>query len=155
VTAALFLSVVLLSVLPGCTKRINASDENKYYKTLTEVLISLPASKQREFDDGMAMIWFYSESKEATYAKIHGKSGRELLEMIAEMKASLPRLDTSSGEAYEDSLAKIRAGLPPSQIKTYDMWRKELPSYRQGNPKLDALNGLTFQEIIEKRDSAK
>lgn len=149
----LLLTVVLLAALPGCTKRIDTSTEDNYYKTLTEVMISLPASERREFDDGMTMIWFYSESKEATNALIDGKSGRELLALIRERNAALPKLDTSSKEAFESSLAEIKAGLPPSLLNTYDTWRKELPPYRPGNQKLEALNGMTFQKIIEKRNS--
>ena len=150
----LLLSAVLLSALPGCTKRIDTSNEDKYYKTLTEVMNSLPASKQREFDEGMTMIWFYSESDEETNAMIHGKTGEEILAMAEEMRASLPKLDTSSQEAFEDSLAKIKASLPSSKIADYNAWVKELPAYRPGNQKLDALNGKTFQKIIENRDFA-
>ena len=146
------LSAILLSVLPGCTKRIDTSNEDKYYKTLTEVMNSLPASKQKEFDEGMTMIWFYSESDEETNALIQGKTGTEILALVEEMKASLPKLDTSSKEAFEESLAKIRDSLPSSKIGDYNAWVKELPAYRQGNQKLDALNGKTFQKIIENRD---
>ena len=153
-TACLALAAAMLSVLPGCTKRIDTSTPDKYYKTFTEVMNSLPLSKQGEFDDGMSTIWFYSEDEDATYAMINGKSGSEILAMIEEMKASLPKLDTSSKEAFDESLAKIRASLPSSKIKAYDDWVRELPSYRQGNPRLDALNGMTFQKIIENRDFA-
>ena len=52
IAACFLLSAVLLSVLTGCTKRIDTSTQDKYYKTLTEVMDSLPASKHREFDDG-------------------------------------------------------------------------------------------------------
>ena len=103
-TLCFLLSAVLLSVLPGCTKRINTSTEDKYYKTLTEVMNSLPASKQSEFDEGISMIWFYSTSNEATNALIDGKSGPEILALVQEMEASLPKLDTSSKEAYESVL---------------------------------------------------
>lgn len=151
-SAYLLFSAVLLLFLPGCTKRIDTSNEDKYYKTLTEVMNSLPASKQKEFDEGMSMIWFYSESDEATNAMIHGKSGVEILALVEEMKASLPKLDTSSKEAFEESLAKIRASLPPSKIKDYEAWVKGLPAYRQGNRTLDELNGKTFRKIIENRD---
>ena len=74
--AYLLFSAAFLSVLPGCTKRINTSNEEKYYKSLTEVMDSLPASKHREFDEGMSTIWFYSESDEETNAMINGKSGK-------------------------------------------------------------------------------
>ena len=152
--ACLLVSAVLLSALPGCTKRIDTSSEDKYYKTLTEVMNSLPASKQREFDDAMTTIWFYSENDDETNAMIHGKTGSEILTMVEEMRAALPKLDTSSKAAFDDSLAKIKASLPSSKIKAYDEWVRELPPYRQGNPKLDALNGLTFQKIVENRDFA-
>ena len=154
IAACFLLSAVLLSVLTGCTKRIDTSTQDKYYKTLTEVMDSLPASKHREFDDGMSMIWFYSKDDDETNAMIHGKSGREMLAIIEEMNESLPKLDTSSKEAYESSLAKIRASLPPSKIEAYDKWLKEMPSYRPGNPKLDALNGMPFHKIVENRDFA-
>ena len=88
IAACFLLSAVLLSVLTGCTKRIDTSTEDKYYKTLTEVMDSLPASKHREFDDGMSMIWFYSESDDATNAMLNGKTGKEILAVIEEMKAS-------------------------------------------------------------------
>jgi hypothetical protein len=153
VAVSLLWTVILPAALPGCTKRIDTSTEDNYYKTLTEVMISLPASERREFDDGMTMLWFYSESNEATNALIDGKTGRELLALIRERSAALPRLDTSSREAYESSLAEIKAGLPPSLLNTYDTWRKELPPYRPGNQKLEALNGMTFQKIIEIRNS--
>jgi len=153
-TVCLLLSALLLSALSGCTKRIDTSNEDKYYKTLTEVMDSLPASKHREFDEGMSMIWFYSESDEETNAKINGKTGRELLAMMEEMKASLPKLDTSSKEAYEDSLAKIKASLPSSKISAYNDWVKSMPAYRPGNKRIDDLNGLTFQKIIENLDFA-
>lgn len=153
-TACLLLSAVLLSALPGCTKRIDTSTTDKYYKTLTEVMKSLPDSKKREFDEGMSMLWFYSESDEATNAMINGKSGAELLALIEETKAALPKLDTSSKEAYESSLAKIKAGLPPSKVNDFNAWLKDLPSYRPGNPRIDALNGMTFQKIVENRDFA-
>ena len=146
------LSAILLSAIPGCTKRIDTSSDDKYYKTLTEVMNSLPASKQKEFDEGMTMIWFYSESDEETNSLIQGKTGEEILALVEEMKASLPKLDTSSKDAFEESLAKMKGALPSSKIGDFDAWVKELPSYRQGNPKLDALNGKTFQKIIENRD---
>ena len=151
-TVCLLLSAVLLSALPGCTKRIDTSTEDKYYKSLTEVMDSLPASKHREFDEGMSMLWFYSESDEETNAKINGKTGKEILAMLEEMKASLPKLDTSSKEAYESSLAKIKASLPSSKISAYNDWLKSMPSYRPGNKRIDDLNGMTFQKIVENRD---
>ena len=153
-TTCFLLSAVLLPLLPGCTKRIDTSSEDKYYKSYTQVMSSLPASKQNEFDEGMTMLWFYSESDEETNAMINGKSGKEILAMTAEISASLPKLDTSSKEAFEESLAKIKASLPSSKIGDYNTWLKELPAYRQGNPRLDALNGMTFQKIIENRSCA-
>ena len=150
--AFLILSAAMLSVLPGCSKRLDTSNEEKYYKTLTEVVNSLPASKQQEFDEGMTTLWFYTEKDEDTYAKIDGKTGKEILAIIEELKASIPKLDTSSKEAYTDSLAKIKASLPSSKIQAYNEWLREMPPYRQGNPKIDALNGLTFQKIVENRD---
>ena len=139
----------LLSVLTGCTKRIDTSSNDKYYRTLTEVMVSLPTSQHREFDDGISMIWFYSNSDEETNAMIHGKSGKEMMTLIQEMKASLPKIDTSSKEAYDDSLAKIRASIPSSRIKDYEKWVKGLPAYRQGNPKTEALNGKMFHELVD------
>ena len=152
IAACFLLSAVLLSVLTGCTKRIDTSTEDKYYKTLTEVMDSLPASKHREFDDGMSMIWFYSESDDATNAMLNGKSGKEILAVIEEMKASLPKLDTSSKEAYESSLEKMKAGLPKSKVSTFNDWLKEMPAYRKGNKKIESLDGMTFQKIVENRD---
>jgi hypothetical protein len=148
------LAAATLLALPGCTKRIDTSNENKFYKSWTEVMQSLPASKQKEFDDGMSMIWFYSKDDDETNAMLHGKTGKEVLAIIEEMNESLPKLDTSSKESYETSLAKIKASLPPSKIEAYDKWLKELPSYRQGNPKLDSLNGMPFHKIVENRDFA-
>lgn len=147
-TVCIMFAAALLSVLPGCTKRIDTSSNDKYYKTLTEVMVSLPTSQHREFDDGISMIWFYSKSEEETNAMIHGKSGKEMMELIREMKASLPKIDTSSKDAYEDSLAKIKASIPSSMIKDYEKWVKELPPYRQGNPKTDVLNGKMFHELV-------
>jgi len=152
--ACLVLSAVMLSAFPGCSKRIDTSSQEKFYKSWTDVMDSLPASKQKEFDDGMTTIWFYSESDDETNAMIHGKTGKEMLALIEEMKASLPKLDTSSKEAFESSKAKIRASLPSSKIKDFDEWEKELPAYRQGNPRIDALNGMTFQKIVENRNFA-
>ena len=152
ITAVLLLSAVLLSVLPGCTKRIDTSTEDKYYKSLTEVMDSLPASKHREFDEGMSTIWFYSESDEATNAMLNGKSGSEILALVEEMKASLPKLDTSSKEAYDSSLEKMKAALPKSKVSSFNEWLKEMPAYRKGNPKIESLNGMTFQKIVENRD---
>ena len=152
ITAVLLLSAILLSALPGCTKRIDTSTEDKYYKSLTEVMDSLPASKHREFDEGMATIWFYSESDEATNAMLNGKSGTEILALVEEMKASLPKLDTSSKEAYESSLEKMKAALPKSKVSSFNEWLKEMPAYRKGNPKIESLNGMTFQKIVENRD---
>ena len=151
-SACFLLSAVLLSVLTGCTKRIDTSTEDKYYKTLTEVMDSLPASKHREFDEGMAMIWFYSESDESTNAMLNGKSGKEILAVVEEMKASLPKLDASSKEAYESSLEKMKAGLPKSKVSTFNDWLKEMPAYRKGNKKIESLDGMTFQKIVENRD---
>ena len=152
IAASFLLSAVLLSALAGCTKRINTSTEDKYYKSLTEVMDSLPASKHREFDEGMSMIWFYSESDEATNAMLNGKSGKEILALVEEMKASLPKLDTSSKEAYESSLEKMKAGLPKTKQSTFNDWLKEMPAYRKGNQKIESLNGMTFQKIVENRD---
>ena len=152
IAACFLLSAVLLSVLTGCTKRIDTSTQDKYYKTLTEVMDSLPASKHREFDDGMSMIWFYSESDESTNAMLNGKSGKEILAVIEEMKDTLPKLDTSSKEAYESSLEKMKAGLPKSKVSTFNDWLKEMPAYRKGNPKIESLDGMTFQKIVENRD---
>ena len=110
--AFLILAAAMLSALPGCSKRLDTSNEEKYYKTLTEVVNSLPASQQQEFDEGMTTLWFYSEKDEDTYAKIDGKTGKEILAVIRELNESIPRLDTSSKDAYTDSLAKIKASLP-------------------------------------------
>ena len=148
--SAAFLAALL--ALPGCTKRIDTSTEDKYYKSLTEVMDSLPASKHREFDDGMSMIWFYSESDEATNAMLNGKSGKEILALIEEMKAALPKLDTSSKEAYDASLAKMKAGLPKTKQSTFDEWLRSMPAYRKGNPRIESLDGMTFQKIVENRD---
>jgi len=150
--ALLLLSSVVMSALCGCTKRINTSSENKYYKSLTEVMNSLPASKQKEFDECMTAIWFYSKSDAETNALIDGKSGREILALGAEMMESLPKLDTSSKDAFETSLARMKESLPPSKINDFNVWAKELGPYRQGSPKFEALNGLTFQKIVENRD---
>ena len=150
--AFLILAAAMLSALPGCSKRLDTSNEEKYYKTLTEVVNSLPASKQQEFDEGMTTLWFYTEKDEDTYAKIDGKTGKEILAIIEEFNTSVPKLDTSSKEAYTDSLEKIKAGLPSSKLQVYNEWLREMPPYRQGNPKIDALNGLTFQKIVENRD---
>ena len=92
-------AAVSTSVLAGCTKRINTSTEAKFYKSWTEVMRSLPESRQREFDDGMSMIWFYSDSDEETFAKLDGKSGPEILAMVDEMKASMPKVDTAAQAA--------------------------------------------------------
>ena len=105
IAALLILSAAMLSALPGCSKRLDTSSEDKYYKTLTEVVNSLPASKQKEFDDGMTTLWFYSSNDEETYAKINGKTGKEILAVIEELNASIPKLDTSSKDAYTVSLA--------------------------------------------------
>ena len=152
IAALLLLSAVLLTALPGCTKRIDTSNEDKYYNTLTEVMDSLPASKHREFDEGMSMIWFYSESDEATNAMLNGKSGKEILALVEEMKAALPKLDTTSKEAYESSLEKMKASLPKSKVSSFNEWLKEMPAYRKGNPKIESLNNMTFQKIVENRD---
>lgn len=152
IVACLLVSAAVLSALAGCTRRINTSSEDKYYKSLTEVMNSLPASKQRLFDECITTIWFYSKSDEETNAMIDGKTGQEIIEMVEAM--NLPKLDTSSKEAFEASLAGIKESLPPSKIKDFNKWVKELPPYRPGNPKLDALNGLTFQKIVENLDFA-
>ena len=146
------LAAAMLSVLPGCTKRLDTSNEEKYYKTLTEVVNSLPASKQQEFDEGMTTLWFYTEKDEDTYAKIDGKTGPEILAMVDEMKASMPKVDTSSKEAFTASLAAIKASLPKSRLAVYEEWVRELPSYRAGNPRIESLNGLMFHKIVENRD---
>jgi len=150
-TVFLALATAALLILPGCTKRMDTSNEDKFYKSWTEVMESLPASKQKEFDEGMSMLWFYTKSDAETYALIHGKSGKEILALVEEMNQSLPKLDTSSKEAYESSLAKIKASLPPSKIDAYNSWLREMPAYRKGNAKLDALNGLPFHKIVENR----
>lgn len=152
IAAGIFLSAVLLIALPGCTKRIDTSSEDNYYRTLTEVMSSLPPSKQREFDEGVSMLWFYSESDADVYAMLNGKSGEEILALVEEKKAALPKLDASSKEAYDASLEKIKAGLPASIIPTFNEWRREMPSYRKGNPKIESLNGMTFDKIVENRD---
>lgn len=154
ISLCLTLAAAALLALPGCTKRMDTSNEDKLYKSWTEVMQSLPASKQNEFDEGMSMIWFYSKSNEETNALLHGKSGEEILAIIKEMNETLPKLDTSSKEAYEDSLAKIKASLPPSKIEAYNSWLKGLPPYRQGNARLDSLNGMPFYKIIRNSNFA-
>jgi len=151
-TAYLLFSAVLLSVLPGCTKRIDTSSESKYYKSMTKVMSSLPASKQRAFDEGIYVIWFYSESDEATNALLHKKSGEEVLALVEEMEASLPKLDTSSKEAYDSSLQKMKNALPASLKSSFDEWLRKMPAYRKGNPRLDSLNGLPFHTLLEKTE---
>ena len=148
-TLCLTFSALLLAAVPGCSKRIDTSTQDKLYRSWTEVMNSLPESKQQEFDEGMTTIWFYAKDDAEANAKIHGKTGPEILAMVEEMKVSLPKLDTSSKEAYEESLVKIKEGLPPSKIKSYDKWVGELPPYKQGNPRVDAWNGMTFQMIVE------
>ena len=153
-TVCLALATASLLVLPGCTKKMDTSNEDKFYQSWTEVMQSLPASKQKEFDEGMSMLWFYSKSDTETYALLHGKSGKEILAIIEERNQSLPKLDTSSKEAYESSLAKIKASLPPSKIEAYNSWLREMPAYCKGNARLDALNGLPFHKIVENRSFA-
>ena len=148
----LFATIVTATAIPGCTKRIDTSTEAKLYRSWTEVMNSLPESRRREFDEGMSMIWFYSNSDEETNALIDGKSGKEILALVEEMKASLPKVDTSSKEAFDDSLAAIRKSLPESQIPVYEQWVKELPSYRPGHPAIESLNGKMFHKIVENRD---
>ena len=152
ITVCLMFSAALLSTISACTKRIDTSSEDKYYKTLTEVMASLPISERSAFDNGMTMIWFYSKSDEETNAMIQGKSGKEILTLVREMESSLPKLDVSSKESFDNSLAKIKASLPASKIKDFDTWVRELPAYRQGNPRLEALNGMMFHKIIENRN---
>ena len=152
IAAYLILSAATLFALPGCTKRLDTSNEEKYYKTLTEVMASLPISDRSEFDNGMTMILFYSNSDEETNAMIQGKSGKEILAIVREMKSSLPKLDASSKESFDDSLARIKASLPASKIDDFNAWAKELPAYRPGNPRLEAMNGMMFHKIIENRD---
>ena len=149
----LFLAAIALSsIFAGCTKRIDTSTEAKFYKTWTEVMESLPESRQRAFDEGMSMIWFYSNSDEETYAQLNGKSGEEILAMVEEMKEKLPKLDTSSNEAFKASLEAMRAALPKNKQSVFDKWVRELPAYRPGNPRIDAYNGLMFHKIAENRD---
>ena len=144
--------IVLSSAFAGCTKRIDTTTEDKFYKSWTEVMKSLPESRQREFDEGMSMIWFYSNSDEETYAQLNGKSGEEILAMVGEMKEKLPKLDTSSNEAFKASLEAMRAALPKNKQSVFDKWVRELPAYRPGNPRIDACNGLMFHKIAENRD---
>ena len=148
----LLTAIVLSSAFAGCTKRIDTTTEDKFYKSWTEVMKSLPESRQREFDEGMSMIWFYSNSDEETYAQLNGKSGEEILVMVEEMKAKLPKLDTSSKEAFTASLEAMRAALPKNKQSVFDKWVRELPSYRPGTPRIDACNGLMFHKIAENRD---
>ena len=153
-TVCLALAAAALLVLPGCSKKMDTSNEDKFYQSWTEVMQSLPAAKQKEFDEGMSMLWFYSKSDAETYALLNGKTGNEILALIEEMNQSLPKLDTSSKEAYDASLAKIKASLPPSKIEAYNSWLREMPAYRKGNARLDALNGLPFHKIVENRSFA-
>ena len=148
----LLAAAVATSVFVGCTKRIDTSTEDKFYKSWTEVMRSLPESRQREFDDGMSMIWFYSDTDAETYALIDGKTGPEILDLVEEMKAKMPKVDTSSKEAFNASLAAIKTSLPQSRLEVYEEWVRELPSYRADNPRIAALNGLMFHKIVENRD---
>ena len=147
--------VVTVSAFAGCTKRIDTSTEDKFYKSWTEVMKSLPESRQREFDEGMSMIWFYSNSDEETYARLNGKSGVEILALVEEMKANLPKLDTSSKESFTASLEAMKAALPRNKQSVFDKWVRELPAYRPGNPRIDAYNGMMFHKIAENRDLEK
>ena len=151
-TVLLPAAAVAASVFAGCTKRIDTSTEAKFYKSWTEVMRSLPESRQIEFDEGMSMIWFYSDTDEETYAMIDGKSGPEILALVEEMKAKMPKVDTSSKEAFTASLAAIRTSLPKSRLEVYEEWVNELPGYRAGNPRIESLNGLMFHKIVENRD---
>ena len=134
----LLAAAVSMSVLAGCTKRIDTSSEAKLYKSWTEVMRSLPESRQREFDDGMSMIWFYSDSDEETYAKIDGKTGPEILALVEEMKAAMPKVDTSSKEAFTASLAAMKASLPnpawPSTRSGSANCRATAPAIRRSRP---------------------
>ena len=117
----LIAAAVSTSVLAGCTKRIDTSTEAKFYKSWTEVMRSLPESRQREFDDGMSMIWFYSDSDEETFAKLDGKTGPEILALVDEMKASMPKVRASSG-----MIGTIRLPISLSRIMSLRMRTKAM-----------------------------
>lgn len=151
--ACLMLSAVAMSALCGCSKRLDTSTDDKYYSSYEKVVKTLPAAKQKEFDDGMNMIWFYSEDDEATKAMLHGKTGEEILAIIEEKNAALPKLDTSSKAAFESSLKKIQESLPSSKKKAYSDFVKSQP-YRPGDRRLAGMNGLPFHKLVENLDFA-
>ena len=107
--AFLILAAAMLAALPGCSKRLDTSNEEKYYKTLTEVVNSLPASQQQEFDNGMTTLWFYSENDDETYAKINGKTGKEIAAIIGASTASVTR---ALRWLVEKGLAELNGGKP-------------------------------------------
>jgi len=152
--ACLFFSAAAVSVLCCCTKRLDTSSDDKYYNSYEKVVRSLSSENQKKFDDGMNMIWFYSEDDAATKAELHGKTGEEILSLIDEKTAKLPTLDTSSREAFESSLKKIQDTLPSSKKKAYADFVNTLPAYRPGDRRLAGMNGLPFHKLVENFDFA-
>jgi hypothetical protein len=140
-----------VSALCGCSKRLNASSEEKFFGSYERIVKSMPAEKQDEFHNGMNMIWFYSESKEKTYEMLDGKTGEEVFAIIEEMNNSLPKLDTSSKEAFENSLRKIGENLPSSKEKQFNEFVKDHP-YKKGDRDLEQFNGLPFHLIVKRID---
>lgn len=150
--ACLMFSAVAVSALCGCSKRLNASSEEKFFESYEKIVKSMPAEKQDEFHNGMNMIWFYSESKEKTYEMLDGKTGEEVFAIIEEMNNSLPKLDTSSKEAFENSLRKIGENLP-SLVKDndFEVFVEKHP-YKKGDRDLEQFNGLPFHLIVKRID---
>ena len=149
--ACLMFSAAAVSALCGCTKRLNTSDENKFFESYEKIVKSMPAEKQDEFHNGMNMIWFYSETKEKTYEMLDGKSGEEVFALIEEMNKNLPKLDTSSKDKFDDSLRRIGENLPSSKEKEFEAFVKKYP-YKKGDRNLEQFNGLPFHLIVKRID---
>ena len=149
--ACLMFSAVAASALCGCTKRLNTSDETKFFESYEKIVKSMPEEKQDEFHNGMNMIWFYSENKEKTYEMLDGKSGEEVFALIEEMNKNLPKLDTSSKDKFDDSLRRIGENLPSSKKKDFDEFVKKYP-YKKGDRNLEQFNALPFHLIVKRID---
>ena len=94
-TACLLLSAVLLPMLPGCTKRIDTSSEDKYYKSYTQAIRKWKREHQERIENLFITPKFDSREDARKY----------VLPLLAENKAIFEAFGPFSENAAKDHMA--------------------------------------------------
>ena len=110
-SAVLF--VLALSLVSGCTKKIDGSSMDKYYVSSAEVMKSISGEdRQLEFANGLELILFFAPDTSDALSELNGKTADEVFDIIEQYRDSKPVVDASRREKYTSSLSDVLKSIP-------------------------------------------